>query len=543
MGCTVFVHGRFLVHDQHSPTCPEFKGCIVVEEGKITHLGHESDDVPQVARQNGAEVVDLEHRMVIPGFIDGHTHLMFLGLSLTKLDLSGCKSLTQIRTAISDYAKTNPNLPRLLCRGWHQPSTDGLALASMLDDLDPRSIFIESLDLHSTWCNTAALSELPIEEIKQVCGHHISCDEDGNPTGLLAENAQTGYIWPHLVRSCAAADKQSALELAFQSLVEAGYTGAIDMAMDDDAWEALADLRRTKGLPLHIAAHWFIPFESSTDKLMQHVDQAIERHHTWHPEVSRDFCVVGIKLVSDGVVDGCTAALSRPYPGQKDMVMPIWPAESIDLVVKRAAAAGLQVAVHAIGDRAITQAINSIAQVGDSRARHRIEHLELPTEEDVQRLGQLGITASIQPVHSDPDMVRKYESLIGPELWKRAFPYREFADVKTCLAIGTDAPTARHLPLPNLYNATTRRSATDPSLKTQTQPHNALSLDQAIIAATRGAAYSRFAENWVGSLEKGKQADFVVLDVEWTADTLLSGKVVQTWSRGRKLYDAESGTV
>jgi predicted amidohydrolase YtcJ len=144
----------------------------------------------------------------------------------------------------------------------------------------------------------------------------------------------------------------------------------------------------------------------------------------------------------------------------------------------------------------------------------------------------------VQPVHSDPAILVDYQKLIGPHLWDRAFAYKEFLDGHACVAFGTDAPTARHLPLPNLYNATTRRSATQPHMTERTTPHQALTMSQAFYAATAGAAYSRFADAWTGSLKAGLQADFVVLDSRWTPETLLDDSVAETWSKGRKVYQA-----
>ena len=219
------------------------------------------------------------------------------------------------------------------------------------------------------------------------------------------------------------------------------------------------------------------------------------------------------------------------------MVDPIWPLESMKWVVKRAADAGLQVAIHAIGDVTIKNAIDSIAAAKSSRGRHRIEHLELASVEDAKRLGELGITASIQPVHSDPVLTKAYPNILQPHLWDRVFPYREYLDGHACVAIGTDAPTAKHLQLPNLYNATTRKSALDPGSSQATNPNGAIPLVEAAIAATSGAAYSRFAEGWTGSIAKGHRADFVVLETEWTSETLLDATIQQTWVMGEKAYD------
>ncbi|KAF2649724.1 amidohydrolase 3 [Lophiostoma macrostomum CBS 122681] len=532
-----FINGRIYITSGPKAQTADFAECMVISGSTILHVGSEHDQITQTAIDNGAEVTDLKNKIVVPGFIDGHTHFLYFGISLRKLDLSECKSLAELRQSIEKYAKAHPEAPRILCRGWHQPSTGREALATQLDDLDPRPIFVEALDVHSTWCNTAALNELGLDELDQEWGDQIQRDENGRPSGLLAEGAQTQIIWPYLNGIYTEEEKQDALDEAFEAYNSNGYTGAIDMAMDGNAWEALQLSRKRHGrLPIHVAAHWFIPHGGTSEDLNRRIDEAIAMHQKWHPSKGPDFCIVGIKLISDGVVDGCTAALTQPYPDHNDIVQPLWPKEAMDLAVSRAAKAGLQVAVHAIGDAAIAQAVSAIADANTSGGRHRIEHLELASEEDSKRLGHLGIIASVQPVHSDPALVKDYSGLVGPRLWKRAFPYKEFLETDACVAFGTDAPTARHLPLPNLYNATTRRSATAPSMTEQTNVQQAFTLSQAFHAATAGAAYSRFAESWTGSLKKGMRADFVVLESGWTAESLLEAKVEQTWSGGKKLY-------
>lgn len=534
----VFINARVFAAKDGQKESTDFAECMVIRGDKISHVGSRNDEAVEQAIQNGAEVVDLDGRVVIPGFIDAHTHLLFFGLSLRKLDLTNCTSLEMVRSAITDYAKQHPEMPRVLCRGWHQPSTGRLALATMLDDLDPlqRPIYVEALDLHSTWVNTAALNELPLKEAKKFGSHQVPCDENGKPTGLFAEAGQTDVVWPFLNDKYTDDEQQAALQEAFDAYIAAGYTGAIDMAMDDNSWDALKLYRKRNGtLPIHVAAHWLV---RPAGDLAAQVNVAIAQNKQWHPSSTPDFCVVGIKLICDGVVDGCTAALTQPYPGHTNPIDPLFTRSQMELVVSRAAHANLQVAIHAIGNAAITQAIDSIAAAHTPNGRHRIEHLELTSAADAARLGALGITASVQPVHSDPAILLDYRTLIGPHLWSRAFAYAEFLSHSACLALGTDAPTARHLPLPNLYNATTRRSATRRDMTERTTPHQKLSLSQAFYAATGGAAYSRFAEGWTGRLGEGLSADFVVLRSEWEAEGLLDDCVDETWARGVRVFGA-----
>lgn len=511
--------------------------CMIVRGDQIVYMGPENSDEVRAEKNGGAKLVNMNTRVVLPGFIDSHVHLLFFGLSQKKLDLAGTKSLQDIRQRITEYAVRHPDVPQILCRGWLQSATDGAALTSMIDDLDPRPIYIDSADLHSAWCNTAALKELPIDEIKNKCPEHLTCDENGNPTGLLAEGAVTGFIWPSLIQSLSMEAKLEALEIAVEAYSAQGYTGVIDMAMDATSWEALEHLRSTKGINLHIAAHWFVPYESDQALMNKHIKEAVGMHQKWHPSKSPEFCIAGVKLMCDGVVDGCTAALTYPYGEQMDFVQPLWPAKAMDNVLQQITKAGMQCAIHAIGDAAVTQAIESIASTRNPSARHRIEHLELASPDDARRLGKLGITASVQPVHSDPAVLEGYSKLIKPSSWENSFPYKECLDGHANVAIGTDAPTAKHLPFPNLYNATTRRSAIDPSSEAATNKKSALTLPQAMRAATYGAAYSRFAETWTGSLRQGMRADFMVLPLEPCPDSLLETEVDETWFGGRRVYN------
>lgn len=514
-------------------------GCIILDGEIISYVGSEKAEAVQEALSMDAVEIDVAGDLITPSFIDSHVHIMHFGQSLSRLDVLSCKTLQEIRDRIRKYAADNPSLPRLLCKGWLQSSVDGQTVSSMLDDLDQRPIYVEAMDLHSVWCSTAALEETGVMAMREdPDGGKIHRDANGRPNGLLEESALHGIVVPFLSSVLSDADKQELLHNAVTSFTSAGYTGCIDMAMDTEQFTALLRYRDSNVLPLHVACHWLIPYSEDDDVIQQHLDEAIRMNKQYNPATSPSFCVVGIKVVLDGTVDGMTAANSCAYGHLEAPCDPIWPYSKLAPLVQKANAAGLQVALHAIGDRAITEAINSIAALGSERTvRHRIEHLELASAEDAQRLGQLGIIASVQPVHSDPVLFRAWPTLIGEHRCKRGFAYKEFADGGAPLAFGTDTPTARHFPLPNLYNATTRRSALEPESTERTNPQFAVGLDQAIRAATTGAAYSRHAEEWTGSLKPGMSADLVVLDTDWTPEGLLASRVKQTWFKGKKVFD------
>jgi predicted amidohydrolase YtcJ len=536
---TVFTNGRFFQKGE-SKVESGFSDALVVQDGKIVYIGDAHAPEAQSFKDAG-EVKDLERRVVLPAFIDGHMHFMLLGQSLNKVQLDGSQDLADIRARITLYAKLHPDKERILCSGWMHSMTNGEAKASMLDDLDSRPIYIDSKDLHSCWCNSAALKEMGIQEMENPAGGTIERDADGNASGLLSEACILLIVWPYLAQVLPLEDKMAALKAAIKAYHAVGCTGCIDMAMDESAWEAILALREAEGgsLPIRVAAHWCVSPGDGPEHRLQQVQRAIDLSKQFNNETSPDLRIVGIKLICDGVIDACTAALAEPYTSNMHFEGPIWTPEMLDPVVKMAVEGGLQCALHAIGDQAAHNAVNVIEKHGKQGQRHRIEHLELTAPEDAKRLGQLGITASIQPVHADPAILRAWPKLLGPERLKRAFAYSDFADHGAHLTIGSDSPTAPYAPLPNLYVATTRKSARQPDAKdAPVNPNFKLDLMQAITAATSGAAYSCFAEHRVGSLEIGKMADFVVVDMAWDGDELLKASVKETWFQGQKVYEA-----
>ncbi|KAF2791810.1 amidohydrolase family protein [Melanomma pulvis-pyrius CBS 109.77] len=533
----LFTNGRFF-NGSISPS--NLDSAMVVRDGKIVYIGPASSPEIKVFESSGIKTQDLEGQHVLPGFIDGHMHFLMLGQSLHKVDLDGCESLAEIRSRISKYAAENPGKERVLCMGWMHSMTDGQAKASMLDDLGPRPIYIDSKDLHSVWCNSAALKEMGVQDMPDPAGGTIERDADGKASGLLSEACVLLIVWPYLSKVLPIEEKMAALKAAIKAYHEVGTTGCIDMAMDENAWEAILALREAEGgkLPMRVAAHWCIlPGAGEASRLAQ-VSRAIELQQQFNNTTSPDLRVLGIKIICDGVIDACTAALAEPYTSNTHSEDPIWSPEMLSPVVKKACEANLQCALHAIGDLAVHNAINALSAHGTPGQRHRIEHLELTSPSDAARLGKLGITASIQPVHADPAILRAWPRLLGPQRLKRAFAYKDFADHGAVLAIGSDSPTAPHAPLKNLYVATTRRSAKQPEAgDAPVSEEFRLGVGQAVTAATRGAAYSCFAEGRIGSLEVGMEADFVVVEWKGEGEGLLGARIRETWFGGEKVFE------
>jgi len=488
-------------------------------------------------------VVELDGALVLPGFVDAHTHLIGLGTSLRQVDLLDAVDLADVQKRIADAAAAAPDAARIVGRSWlHGPLQGRTPDRHMLDAaVSDRPVYLISNDVHTGWVNTAALRELGIDDdTPDPIGGTISRDADGVATGMLHETAALGLMRDFLEGVETDESVDAALAAAFDHYLAAGVTAAIDMGLGAPEVVALERaLAAGDGrLPIRVAGHWVIDRTASTEGDLAQLARVIElRDRLSGPWLK----VNGIKIMVDGVIDSCTAAMKKPFadgshPG------PIWSLEALTPLVTAADAAGLQIAMHAIGDEASDIALSAlefaIEANGPRPRRHRIEHLETVTEDNIARLARLGVIASMQPVHSDPAIQEAWRANLGDERIDRAYPWPEFTNAGATLAFGSDAPTAPYPPLPNMYVASTRRSALDPTLPPNI-PSYALPLTEAIAHATADAAYSGQWERLTGRLAEGLAADFVVLDqdpFELGNDALLTARVVQTVIAGAEVF-------
>jgi len=509
---------------------------LIVEDGRVLFVG-----TTAAADAFAAEtVVELDGALVIPGIVDAHTHLIGLGESLEQVDLHDAPDLAGIQARVAAAAAADPAAPRIQGRSWLFSSLVGKAPhRDMIDAVvADRPVYLHANDSHSAWVNTAALAELGIDDdTPDPLGGTIQRDADGHATGMLRENAVFAFLRPRLDALTSDAEREAQFEAALRTYLDAGVTAAVDMALSEPELRAMLAVQEWHGgtLPMHVAAHWAVYRTGTAEGDAAAVDRAVALHRE---HTGPGLRIAGIKLFVDGVIDSCTAAMRAPF-ADGSQPEALWDLPSLTAVVTRADAAGLQIAMHAIGDAASALALDAleaaVAANGPRERRHRIEHLETVDHATPLRLARLGVIASLQPVHCDPAIQDNWRAMLGDDRVERGYPWGEFAEAGATLALGTDAPTAPFNPLPNLFIATTRRSAFDPALAANV-PGNAMAIADAVRRATRDAAYACGWEGELGVLRAGAAADFVVLDADPFRDgpeAFLTARVRTTVVAGR----------
>jgi predicted amidohydrolase YtcJ len=533
----LLVHGRVFTADPERPWAEAvlLRGDRIVAVGSVDELRALAGDVSLDEHHAGDGVV-------LPGFVDAHSHLLNTGAGLARAQLQGSGSAAEIGTRLRAWAAEHPDAPRVLGIGWlWSDAPDATPTAALLDAAVPdRPVYLDANDLHAVWVNTAALAELGIDDdTPDPIGGAIVRDAAGHATGVLLENAGYHLAWPVMTQADDAT-RDRWLASAIAAYHESGTTTAVDMGLDRFALEALERAEQAGTLTLNVAAHWLMRRTGDPEGELRQVRRAAElaRRHP-NPPIH----VVGIKIIVDGTIDGCTAGMLEPFTNGAPGGL-IWDLAALEPVVLEADALGLQVAMHAIGDLAVRTALDALETVRDRHGhapgerRHRIEHLEYVDAADVPRLADLGVTVSMQPVHCDPAIMPNWLAMLGEPRSSRGFAWPEHLAAGSTLAFGTDTPTAPHQALPNMYIASTRRSPGHPDLAPH-RPDFALPLADAIGHATRDAAWASFAEDEVGMLRAGHRADLVVLDTDPFRDgpaALLDANVVLTVAGGRIVH-------
>lgn len=508
---------------------------LLAHDGKIVATGTAAD---LQARAKTPERLDGNGRVLIPGLIDAHGHVMGLGFMKRQADLTGTATLAEAQAAVKSFVAANPGAGWVRGRGWNQViwKLGRFPTAAELDAaVSDRPAFMERIDGHAGWANSAALTLAGItRDTPDPVGGKIERDADGNATGVLVDGAMA--LVEKVIPPPTADEAAAALDAALAEMASVGLTGVHDAGIDAGTFKLYENYAGAGKLTARIYA-----MIGGTGKDFD----AIVRGGQVLGAGTDTLTVRSVKLYSDGALGSRGAALLAPYsddPGNRGLLFST--EAEMTAMVSKAFARGYQVNVHAIGDRGNRVVLDSFAAAyrkapGAIGFRNRIEHAQVVALDDIPRFTTLHLIASMQPTHATSDM-NMAEDRIGAERLKGAYAWQRFLTQGTVVAGGSDFPVEYPNPFFGLYSAMTRQDH-EGRPPGGWIPEQAMSREQAFRAFTLDAAYAGFAEKTLGTLEPGKWADFVLIDRDIftvAPAEIWSTKVLETWVGGKRVYQA-----
>jgi predicted amidohydrolase YtcJ len=535
---TVFTNGRVWCADG------TFASTLVTAGDRIVAVG--GDDV-RAAAARGASVVDLAGGLLLPGFVDAHIHPVQGGLERAACDLTGCGSAAEALDVLAAYARDHPDAPWILGGGWQMAHFDGgTPRADQLDAvISDRPVFLPNRDHHGAWVNSRALELAGIDaSTPDPTDGRIERDAAGVPTGTLHEGAM--HLLDHLLPDATEDDRLAALLEAQSYLHSLGITGWQDAIVGtyanlrdaSDAYlRAIGEDRLTARV---VGALWWDRARGA-----EQIPELVERRE----RISRDrFRATSVKIMQDGVAENFTAGMTAPYLDACGHATDNRGLSFVDpqALVEHVCALdreGFGVHVHAIGDRAVREALDSFEAArrrnGVTGNRHHIAHIQVIHPDDIGRFAQLDVTANMQPLWAahEPQMDDLTIPFLGSERAGWQYPFARLERSGARLAGGSDWPVSSPDPLEGIHVAVNRVAPETPEER-PFLPSERLSLDSALRAYTAGSAYVN-GDGRAGRIEVGARADLAVLDRDLFAhpvEEIASARVVQTYVGGRLVH-------
>jgi predicted amidohydrolase YtcJ len=501
-----------------------FTGLVIGDDGKVEQVLHGNELKRPIEHE-----VDGEGRTLLPGFIDAHGHVMDLGFTALRLNLTGTSSLAELQQRLRDYAAAHPDAKWIQGFGWNQelwPEKRFPTAADLDAVVSDRPVVLERVDGHAVVANSAAMKAAGVTaETKAPSGGEIH-------DGLFVDAAR------NLIDPAIPKPTQAEMDRAFQKsqeiLLGFGVTGVGSMSTSLADWDTFRRAGDAGRLEVRL-----ITYLLGTEPL-----KVIPKPPAWM--YGDRLRAVGVKLFADGALGSRGAWLKQPYADEPDTRgLQFHSDAELRALADTAASHGFQVATHAIGDAANAQVISTYewlnGKYGTNR-RWRIEQAQVGDCADLPRIGRGHKIASMQPTHQTSDRLMAEKRLDPPRL-KCAYAWQSMLRTGAKLAFGTDFPVESPNPFPGLSAAISRQDVNGQP-PGGWYPAERVTFEQALAAYTRGGAYAGFAEDRIGALEPGKWADFVIVDRDPTTvnpQELARTQVLETWVAGKKVFSRESG--
>ncbi|OXM72898.1 amidohydrolase [Amycolatopsis thermalba] len=546
MSTTVFRNGAVFCAD----AARSVASAVAVRDGVIVAVGGDAE----VASIRAGDVVDLHGRLLLPGFVDAHVHPVMGGLERLRCDLSGLATADEYLAAIGGYAAAHPDRAWILGGGWSMSAFPrGCPTAAVLDRTVPdRPVFLPNRDHHSAWVNTPALELAGISaDTPDPADGRIERDEHGLPTGTLHEGAMA--LVERLVPAPAQADFDAGLREAQRHLHSLGVVGWQDALVEVDGpgasvHAAYLRAQREGTLTARVTGALWWDRACPPDGVADQVAALVKlREET--ARLGGRYDVGTVKVMLDGVAETFTAAMLEPYLDRcghptGNRGLSFLDAELAKAVTIALDAAGFQVHFHALGDRAVRDALDAIAAAraanGSSGRRHQLAHLQVVHPDDVPRFRRLGATANLQALWAthEPQMDELTIPFLGDERAARQYPFGDLFRGGATLAMGSDWPVSSPDPLAAVHVAVNRVGYDAPAGTPPLGAHQALPLPVALAAYTAGSAWVSRVDT--GTIAVGRPADLVVLDrdpFDGPVGEIGAARVARTYIDGRLVHD------
>ena len=504
---------------------------IAFTDDKIDKIYSAKDALPS---SNKITIIDGEGKTLIPGLIDSHGHILSYGLSLLRADLVNTTSEQDAINKTLDYAKNNTGLTWIQGRGWNQTQwpSNAFPTAESLDKHFPdQPVWLERVDGHAGWANSTAMAMAGItKDTVSPDGGEIIKDKNGMPTGVFIDNAMAlinNSIAPLTIKQ-----QKQVLIKAMDSLASFGLTSVHDAGIDTDNLNAFKALSQENAMSIRVNAMLYLPSPNWQQTLAKGQYRSKDDMFTFN----------SVKIQADGALGSRGAALIEDYSdhaGHKGLLLNT--PKEFENLVDTSMRLGFQVNSHAIGDHANKLVLDTyekyIKATKTGALRHRVEHAQVLRIEDIPRFAELDVIAAMQATHATSDKNMAQDRL-GPDRILGAYAWRKLLDANAVIAAGSDFPVESPNPFFGLHASITRQDH-------KNSPQGGWFADEKMTplesfrSFTLDAAYSGHQENIIGSLAKGKKADFILLDKNlftipeqdiWTIN------VDKTWVNGKLVY-------
>lgn len=505
---------------------------MVILQGKVAAVSNTPDNI--FNRFESDHILNLEGKFIYPGFNDAHCHFYGLGLNVLQANLKGVTSYDELLIRLQTYVQQNTNkkMKWVLGRGWDQNLWPGKQYPTKekLDSLFPKvPVLLKRIDGHAAVANSKALKMAGISAKTQVNGGEVMLGADGQPNGMLIDNA-VDLIEKKIPKPKAAAI-ETALKEAERICLANGLTSVQDAGLDYNVVKKMEEMYAKGQLNIRMYA------------MLTPTEENFKNYMSKGPVRKGNLHIRSVKLYADGALGSRGACMLEPYtdkPGHYGLLLN--DTAFLRKTAKRVFDAGYQLNTHCIGDSANRLMLNIYGEMlkGENDRRWRIEHAQIVHPADWTKFRRFSVIPSVQPTHvaSDKNWVAER---IGNGRLNEAYPYKMLLTFSGRIALGTDFPVEEVNPLATLYTAVMRTTPQEhPAGAFQYQ--NALSLYETMKGMTYWAAYAQHEEKEKGCLENNMAADFIVLDRDLMNGNIidvLKARVLQTWIAGKKVYDAE----